>query len=50
MSNYVNMIQVKKNMTDGQDINLNVKNTISSLIDEIENDENVIDIDKLNEV
>lgn len=48
MANYVNMIQAKKNMNDGQDINLNVHNSISSLIEEIEeNGEQVIDMDKL---
>lgn len=38
IQNYVNMIQAKKNIDDGQDINVNVTNTISSLLDEIDKD------------
>lgn len=39
IQNYVNMIQVKKNIDEGQDINVNVSNTISSLLDEIDKDD-----------
>ncbi len=40
IQNYVNMIQAKKNMEDGQEVNVNVTNTISSLIDEIDKEDN----------
>lgn len=39
IQNYVNMIQAKKNIEDGQELNLNVSSTISSLIDEIDEEE-----------
>ena len=39
IQNYVNMIQAKKNIEEGQDVNVNVTSTISSLLDEID-DEN----------
>ena len=39
IQNYVNMIQAKKNIEDGQDVNVNVVNTLSSVIDEIEKEE-----------
>lgn len=45
---YVNMIQAKKNIEDGQDINVNVNNTVSSLLDELdkqEQEEDVIEFD-----
>ena len=45
---YVNMIQAKKNIEDGQDINVNVNNTVSSLLDELdkqEQDEDIIEFD-----
>lgn len=46
MRDYVNIIQAKKNIEDGQDVNINVNNTISSLLDEIEDkDEEVIEFD-----
>lgn len=48
MRDYVNIIQAKKNIEDGQDINVNVNNTISSLLDEIdenEDDSDIIEID-----
>lgn len=38
IQNYVNMIQAKKNIEEGQDVNVNVTSTISSLIDEIDKD------------
>ena len=44
MRDYVNMIQAKKNIEDGQELNLNVNNTISSLLDEIEEEEKNDDI------
>lgn len=40
IQNYVNMIQAKKNIDDGQEVNVNVTNTISSLLDEIDKDDN----------
>ena len=40
ISNLSNMIQAKKNIQDGQEINLNVGNTITSLLDEIDKEEN----------
>ena len=39
IQNYVNMIQCKKNIDDGQDVNVNVTSTISSLIDKIDEDD-----------
>lgn len=45
IQNYVNMIQAKKNISEGQDINVNVTNTISSLLDEIDDDDNSGDLD-----
>ena len=48
MMNYVNMIQAKKNICDGQELNLNVNNTITSLLDEFDDEEmedNTINID-----
>ena len=40
------MIQAKKNIEDGQELNVNVKSTISSLIDELDKEEeNEIDAD-----
>ena len=48
ISNLNNMIQAKKNIEDGQEISLNVNNTISSLLDEIDREENntIINIDE----
>lgn len=40
IQNYLNMIQAKKNISEGQDINVNVNNTISSLLDEIDDKDN----------
>ncbi len=50
IGNLVNMIQAKKTISEGQDINLNVNSTITSLLDEIEDDDNVIEmnIDEIN--
>lgn len=48
MMNLVNMVQAKKTIMDGNELNLNVNNTISSLLDEIDdddNDNNTINID-----
>ena len=39
IQNYVNMIQAKKAITEGQDVNVNVTSTISSLLDEIDKDD-----------
>lgn len=39
IQNYVNMIQAKKNIEDGQELNVNVSSTISSLIAEIDDNE-----------
>lgn len=44
IQNYVNMIQVKKVINDGQEVNVNF-NTLSSVIDEIEKEENGLDFD-----
>lgn len=52
ISNLVNMIQAKNTIEEGQEINLNVNNSISALLDEIEDDDQdediTIDIDKEN--
>lgn len=47
MMNYVNIIQAKKNICDGQEVNFNVNNTITSLLDEFDDDDidEVIEID-----
>ena len=48
ISNYLNMIQAKKNIEDGQEVNVNVSNSISSILDEVnaeENNEPTIDFD-----
>ena len=37
----MNMIQAKKNIEDGQDVNVNVVSTLSSVIDEIEKEESI---------
>ena len=34
------MIQAKKNIEEGQDVNVNVTSTISSLLEEIDNENN----------
>ena len=39
MRDYVNMIQAKKNIEDGQDVNINVNNTVTSLLDELDKQE-----------
>lgn len=54
MSNLVNMIQSKYNIEEDQDINLNINNSITAILDEIDaeekdkNEEINIDIDKEN--
>ena len=50
IGNLVNMIQEKKNISEGQEINLNVNNTITSLLDELEDEDDVIEmnIDEIN--
>lgn len=40
IQNYVNMIQAKKNIEEGQDVNVNVTSTISSLLEEIDSENN----------
>lgn len=56
ISNLVNMIQAKNNIEEGQEVNLNINNSVSSLLDEIEenekfhrNDDNEIIIDPTEE-
>ena len=54
MSNFVNMIQAKYNIEEDQEISLNVNNSITAILDEIDaedkdyNDEINIDVDKEN--
>lgn len=51
IGNLVNMIQAKKTISEGQDINLNFNNTITSLLDEIEDEEEEViemDMDEIN--
>jgi hypothetical protein len=52
IGNLVNMIQAKNTIEEGQEINLNVSNSITALLDEIEEDEGhddiTIDVDKEN--
>ena len=53
ISNLINMIQAKNTIEEGQEINLNVNNSITALLDEIEednddNDDITIDVDKEN--
>lgn len=47
MRDYVNIIQAKKTIEDGQDINVHMNGTVSSLLDELDKaeEENTIDID-----
>jgi len=54
IGNLVNMIQAKNNIEEGQEVNLNINNSVSSLLDEIEehkkyNKENEITIDPTKE-
>lgn len=56
IGNLVNMIQAKNNIEEGQEVNLNINNSVSSLLDEIEenekfhrNDDNEIIIDPTEE-
>lgn len=44
MRDYVNMIQAKKVIDDGKDININVNNTVTSLLDELDRQEQNDDI------
>ena len=53
IGNLVNMIQAKNNIEEGQEVNLNINNSVSHLLDEIEeherlnnNDEIIIDPNK----
>lgn len=46
MSNLVGMLQAKHNMEEGQDLNINVNNSISDLLDEVEY-KNVDDSDEV---
>lgn len=47
MRDWVNMIQAKKVIYDGKEVNVNVNNTVTSLLDELDRQENndVIEID-----
>lgn len=47
MRDYVNIIQAKKTIEDGQDINVHMNGTVSSLLDELDKveEEGTIDID-----
>lgn len=47
MRDWVNMIQAKKVIYDGKEVNVNVNNTVTSLLDELDKQENndVIEID-----
>lgn len=54
ISNLVNMIQAKNNIEEGQEVNLNINNSVSNLLDEIEeqeryNKDNEITIDPTEE-
>ena len=50
INSIVNMITAKQNISEGQNINVNVNNTITSLLDEIDDDkDNIIDMDKINQ-
>lgn len=51
IGNLVNMIQAKNNIEEGQELNINVNNSLTALLDEIDSEENydeqiIIDIDK----
>lgn len=54
MSNFVNMIQAKYNIEEDQEVNVNVNNSITAILDEIDaenkehNNEINIDVDKEN--
>lgn len=48
INSIVNMINAKQNISEGQNINVNVNNTITSLLAELDNeDDTVIDMDKI---
>ena len=48
INSIVNMINAKQNISEGQNINVNVNNTITSLLDELDDeDDTVIDMDKI---
>lgn len=51
IGNLVNMIQAKNNIEEGQELNINVNNSLTALLDEIDleehnNDQIIIDVDK----
>ena len=51
IGNLVNMIQAKNNIEEGQELNINVNNSLTALLDEIDLEDNhdeqiIIDIDK----
>lgn len=51
IGNLVNMIQAKNNIEEGQELNINVNNSLTALLDEIDSEENhkeqiIIDVDK----
>ncbi len=51
ISNLVNMIQAKNNIEEGQELNINVNNSLTALLDEIDSQEEqekeiIIDMDK----
>lgn len=48
INSIVNMITAKQNISEGQNINVNVNNTITSLLDELNDDDTVIDMDRIN--
>lgn len=51
IGNLVGMIQAKNTIEEGQEVNINVNNSISALLDEYNNnDEITIDIDKKNSI
>ena len=41
MRDYVNIIQAKQNIDDGQNVNINMKDSVSSWLDELEKQNNV---------
>lgn len=48
IGNLVNMIQAKNNIEEGQELNINVNNSLTALLDEIDSEEEqiIIDVDK----
>ena len=50
VQNLVSMINSKKVIAEGMNVNVNVENSITAILDEINDENDDIEIDKVNEV